>query len=399
MADFPVPPAPDPQPLSFASRWRSLGWLLWIVPTLALSAGAGVWAVKNLLALPDLPGCNATSQTDLSSSMRLYCAEQTANSNTVDDLRRAILFANRISTEDAFRPQADRLIQQWSQDILKQGDAAFQAGDLEKAIKFAEQIPLSVATAHQLANDRITHWNAIWRKAETLYNQTETEIDRRNWSIATSTARELLTIENTYWSRTKYRELMQALQAAKDLQASQNQQQTRRPASRSTDPVGEYLARREQERQQEASAYLAKARQLANSGNVESLEAAIAEARQVLFGTPRYDEAQQAIEAWQNQIETIEDRPYLERARELANQGDLESIEAAIHEARQIGWGRALYDEADAQVEQWQAQIQQLRAEQQTQRLETIDMRDAQVPPSSLQPSTIPSIEAIDPPN
>ena len=398
MADFPVPPAPDPQPLRFVFRWRSLGCWLWIVPTLALSGGAGVWAVKNLLALPDLPGCNSISQTDLSSSMRLYCAEQTANSNTVDDLRRAILFANRIPAEDSLRSQADRLIQQWSQDILKQGDAAFQAGDLPKAIKLAEQIPLSV-DAHLLASDRINQWNATWRKAEDLYSQTETEIDRRNWSIATSTARELLNIENTYWSRTKYRELMQALQAAKDLQATQNQQQTRRNATRSSDPVGEYLARREQEREQEASAHLAKARQLANPGTINSLEAAIAEARQVLFGTPRYDEAQQAIEAWQNQIETIEDRPYLERARELANQGDLESIEAAIREARQIGWGRALYDEANSQVEQWQEQTQQLRVEQQTQRLQTIDMHDAQVPPSSRQPSTIPSVEAIDPPN
>lgn len=369
---------------------------LWIVPALALSGGAAFWAVNHLLALPDLPGCRSVAQAKASSSVQLYCAQEIANRQSTEDLRRAILIVNDIAPDDPFRAEGERWMRTWTEEMLQRGESAFQDGDLKRAIQVAEQVPPLVRT-RPLATERIDRWKLIWSKAERVYEQTEAEIGWGNWSRAIAAAKDLLTIGNEYWATTKYQELMNSLQAAKEVREMENKPVAQQTQARSTDGVEDYLTQREQQREQEAASRLAKARNLANAGDVEGLRAAILEARQVLFGTPRYDEAQQAIATWREQINAIEDYPYLARARQIASQGDLESIEAAIQEARRIGWGRPLYTEAHQQIEIWQEQAYQLRSARQTQQLQTIEAVDVQTQPTQTQPAGAPAVEPIEP--
>jgi len=100
------------------------------------------------------------------------------------------------------------------------------------------------------------------------------------------------------------------------------------------------------------------ARRLADPGTVNDLRAAISEADQISRTSPTWSEAERQIDRWQRQIETIEDGPILERARGLAQLGDSSSLRAAVQEARRIEPGRALYGEAQEYVDQWSAQIQ-----------------------------------------
>lgn len=355
-----------------AAAW----WGLWLVPTLALSAGAGLWAVKNLLELPNLPQCRSSARTENTPSARVYCAEQLADGKRVQDFRQAILLVSGISDQDPLHNESRRLIEQWSRSILDLGETDFQAGDLESAIKIAGAIPRTVHT-HSLAQERIERWQSIWDRAEKLYQQTEDEISQRQWSVAMNTAKSLLTVGNQHWATTKHQELMQQLQAAKETQTLQAKLQEKTPIRRSnaqdTDSFDAYFTRRDQERARESESQLADAQRLASVGSTAELQAAIDKASEILYGTPHYEEAQAAIERWSSQIETIEDRPYLDRARALASQGNLESIEAAIDEARQIGWGRPLYQEAYAAIEQWREQAGRLQAQQQTQQLENLD--------------------------
>jgi soluble cytochrome b562 len=102
-------------------------------------------------------------------------------------------------------------------------------------------------------------------------------------------------------------------------------------------------------------AVLSRARQLAQPGSKGDLSAAIVEAQRIPFGNPRRDEAEKAIGQWQGQIETSEDQPYLDRAEQFAAAGDLS---AAIKEASRIGSGRALYDKANRRIDDWTTQIQ-----------------------------------------
>ena len=51
---------------------------------------------------------------------------------------------------------------------------------------------------------------------------------------------------------------------------------------------------------------------------------------------PRASEARQEMGRWRTQVETIEDRPYLDRAQQIAVLEDVNSLQAAIAEASQI---------------------------------------------------------------
>lgn len=101
--------------------------------------------------------------------------------------------------------------------------------------------------------------------------------------------------------------------------------------------------------------YLYGAQQLAASGKIPDLQAAIAQASQISLGRALRPDAQAAIFTWQQKIQTIEDRPVLEQARSLAKQGKLP---AAIASAQQIAAGRALYPEAQAAIQTWTVTLQ-----------------------------------------
>lgn len=101
--------------------------------------------------------------------------------------------------------------------------------------------------------------------------------------------------------------------------------------------------------------YLYGTQQLAASGTVPNLQAAIAQASQIPLGRALRPEAQAAIFTWRQKIETIEDRPVLDQARSLAKQGKLPP---AIATAKQIAAGRALYPDAQAAIQTWTATLQ-----------------------------------------
>lgn len=92
------------------------------------------------------------------------------------------------------------------------------------------------------------------------------------------------------------------------------------------------------------------AQQLALGGTAADLRAAITEAEAISRNNPMWDEAQAEIDGWRNQVETAEDRPILEEARQFARLGDLN---AAIATARRIGSGRALHSEAQDLIRGW----------------------------------------------
>jgi hypothetical protein len=110
--------------------------------------------------------------------------------------------------------------------------------------------------------------------------------------------------------------------------------------------------------QKEDLAYLAKARDIAQPGNVSDLSEAIAYAKLIESNHPLYTEAQGEIRNWQREIELIEDRPLLDRAREISKDNDIRSWQQAINQASLISSNRALYSEAQALIRQWKGNIQ-----------------------------------------
>jgi hypothetical protein len=347
-------------------HWFQSTWGIWLGLAVLLPLGFGGWAVITLMRLPDPMNCH-TARTSDSGTARFYCAQSTAQNGSVESLQRAIQMMTFLPASHPLRPEGDRLMEQWSMQILKVAEGEFQAGNLEKALQIARRIPGRAPSA-QVANETMTAWQTLWEDAEAIYNETKDAMRRERWQEALAEVKQLARIENRYWASTQYMALLNEIQAereASELLAKQEEERKARrrdrPQSRTSEDM---MTQWEQDRAAADASRLQRARALANQGTLEDLQAAISEARGVVWGTEQYEEAQALIQTWQVQVEQATDQPHLDRAVAIANQGDIESLRAAIQEARRIPSYRVLYDEAQAQIAVWTAEIEQLTAQQ-----------------------------------
>jgi hypothetical protein len=106
-------------------------------------------------------------------------------------------------------------------------------------------------------------------------------------------------------------------------------------------------------------ARLEKAREFAQTGTVNDLNSAIAQADTIPQENPRYREAREEIDHWTRQVQTIEDQPILARAEEAAIGGTIPSLQEAISQASLISPNRALYREAQEKILQWRSIIEE----------------------------------------
>lgn len=107
-------------------------------------------------------------------------------------------------------------------------------------------------------------------------------------------------------------------------------------------------------------ALLNQAKERASRGSTGDLTAAISVAQQVSQSSPQWEEASTQIGRWQSRVQTVQDRPILERADQLASAGTPDSLRAAIQEARKISSGRSLSQEAGERVDNWTERIQRV---------------------------------------
>lgn len=437
-------------------------WLFWGVTSAVAFSGLGIVSALTLFRLPSLPNCPAIFWPTASASLRIYCAQLSAERRTVDDLLKAIALVNSLPDNHALRPEIDRNIESWSKEILNLADETFQQGDLDKAIATAKRIPKNTEAA-QLVNQQVKDWQTVWAGAEAIYQESVDALGQQDLRKAFSIATRLLGVDNDFWQTTKYEELntlitvtrqdsdklgkakglaeqgglenlLAAIKLAEEVkpgsplaakaqsaiaefgqamldlaQATLDQrdydgalavlQQIPDRAGLqaevkdfrllaeaqaqawggTTDDIQAAIGRAQKierdrplygKAQQLISHWqleiqdvqrLGSARQLAQGGTVDDLRAAIAEASLIPSFNPRGAEAQQAINEWRTTIETVEDRPYLDRAQQFASKGDINSLQAAIDEASRIGRGRALSEEAANQIAVWQSDIQRIQ--------------------------------------
>lgn len=435
-------------------------WKFWVGSSVVVFVGSGVIATALLLRLPAVPNCPAIFWPMASASLRMYCAQLAANKDTVDDLLSAIQLVNELPKDHPLRPEINRNIEEWSEQLLQLCDDTFNAGKLEEAIAMARKIPSNVP-AYSLVEERINNWQSIWSKAEEIYNKAEAELRKQNWPQAFREAVQLLDIDNKYWATVKYEEISNIMKTAREdggklgkaysladqggleklleaIKVVQSIDKNSRVYEKSREAIKEFsqkmmdLAEESLEKRDLSTAveiarqipeegklkeevadfielaraqsltwqdtvsglesaiaaaqkiaptrplynkakrlitewqdsiqnlgYLEKARSLARTGSVNDLKAAISQAEQIDRSKPRWEEAQSEIDRWRGEIETQEDRPYLERAEMLARSGDATSLQAAINQAGIIGRNRALYGAAQEKIDQWSRQIQE----------------------------------------
>jgi hypothetical protein len=403
-----VSPAKHPEEnrlRQFGDRWRRrlLNWKTLLAFSFIVCGGSAALALAYIFQLPGLPNCPAVFWPLASASMRFECARIAASKQTANDLLEAIVLVDGLPADHAMREEANRLVELWSQEVLKLAEESFQQGKLKEAVDAAQKIPARV-TAHKLVEERVKRWQTIWASAEKAYQNAEAAMKKRQWRQAFQFAIDLLSLDNRYWQTTKYDELTNRINTARIdgnklyeaerladdgglanlLEAVKLAEQIRPDSD--IYPLAQSkikgfgrkmlaLAEETLERRnlQEAIAIankipenakleeevkdftiLANAQSQAWQDTVVNLETAISQAQRIQPTRPLYKKAQQWITRWQYNITGL---AQLERARLLV-QSRGGSLEAAIAAASLISPANPRYREAQTQIQAWESEVQ-----------------------------------------
>ncbi|NCR21974.1 MAG: chromosome segregation ATPase [Microcystis aeruginosa L111-01] len=436
-------------------------WKVWAALFVVVFGGVGFLATWQLLNMQKSPNCPKIFWPIASASLRLYCAQLSADSRTVAGLLEAIALVEALPDDHPLRSQVNQQVEEWARDILNLAEKDYQAGNLQQAIAKARQIPNNMAVA-AIIEERIAKWQGTWTEGNEILSKLEENLRASNWNQSFRLAVDLLNLNNEYWATVKYNEALakitvaredsskldnafnlfarggldnwfKVIEEARKIQASSYAyQEAEKLIGKTEDKLQEYAERLIERKQWQALRDLAnqtpkdlkikedvtdwsllsaaaldaeagtvegleaailgleqidasrplhqtalamrerwqlqvqdirilsEARDLAQAGTIEQYSAAIAKAGEVPRNNPLWSQAQQEIGSWNRQIQLIEDRPILERAREIALPGDINSLGNAIIQARAIAKNRALYRDAQGEIRDWQGRIERM---------------------------------------
>ncbi|NCS16793.1 MAG: chromosome segregation ATPase [Microcystis aeruginosa G13-12] len=436
-------------------------WKVWAALFVVVFGGVGFLATWQLLNMQKSPNCPKIFWPIASASLRLYCAQLSADSRTVAGLLEAIALVEALPEDHPLRSQVNQQVEEWARDILNLAEKDYQAGNLQQAIAKARQIPNNMAVA-AIIEERIAKWQGTWTEGNEILSKLEENLRASNWNQSFRLAVDLLNLNNEYWATVKYNEALakitvaredsskldnafnlfarggldnwfKVIEEARKIQASSYAyQEAEKLIGKTEDKLQEYAERLIERKQWQALRDLAnqtpkdlkikedvtdwsllseaaldaeagtvegleagilgleqidasrplhqtalamrerwqlqvqdirilsEARDLAQAGTIEQYSAAIAKAGEVPRNNPLWSQAQQEIGSWNRQIQLIEDRPILERAREIALPGDINSLGNAIIQARAIAKNRALYRDAQGEIRDWQGRIERM---------------------------------------
>ncbi|NCR88646.1 MAG: chromosome segregation ATPase [Microcystis aeruginosa G11-01] len=436
-------------------------WKVWAALFVVVFGGVGFLATWQLLNMQKSPNCPKIFWPIASASLRLYCAQLSADSRTVAGLLEAIALVEALPDDHPLRSQVNQQVEEWARDILNLAEKDYQAGNLQQAIAKARQIPNNMAVA-AIIEERIAKWQGTWTEGNEILSKLEENLRASNWNQSFRLAVDLLNLNNEYWATVKYNEALakitvaredsskldnafnlfarggldnwfKVIEEARKIQASSYAyQEAEKLIGKTEDKLQEYAERLIERKQWQALRDLAnqtpkdlkikedvtdwsllsaaaldaeagtvegleagilgleqidasrplhqtalamrerwqlqvqdirilsEARDLAQAGTIEQYSAAIAKAGEVPRNNPLWSQAQQEIGSWNRQIQVIEDRPILERAREIALPGDINSLGNAIIQAQAIAKNRALYRDAQGEIRDWQGRIERM---------------------------------------
>lgn len=379
-------------------------WQFLIVAGFLVCLSSASLAIAFIFQLPGLPNCPAVFWPLASASMRFECARIASSKQTAKDLLEAITLVDGLPADHAMRAEADRLIELWSQEVLKLADELFHRGAFNDAIAAARKIPVKVA-AYRLVEERIKTWETTWAKAEAIYQKAESALRKRDWRGAFEQAVRLLDIDNKYWQTTRYDDLNNRINTARidgnklfkaewladrgDLESLRQAiklAQEIRPESyiyalaqvkiqafgrqmldlaqkaldrenlqEALSIINQIPAIAKVESEKRDLTILANAQSNVWLDSVAGLEEAISQAQRVVPGRPFYAKAQTLITRWQYEIEGL---AQLERARLLAQNETIEGYLAAIAAAQQVGSANPRWNDAQKEIQKWRAATQ-----------------------------------------
>ena len=300
----------------------------------------------------------------------LIKAQALASKGDMAGLSEALALVRQIDVQSHAWPEAKPLMTEWAKALLNYGAQKWEQGDIDAATVVIQQVPVDVATdldakdlvqfahAQRLASFR-KDWEPSYGDVLNLTEAIEAVKHIGTDSIFYDDAQAKLAL----WTN-QLKDLQQLYAAV--LVANLNQKSSFRLAIQRAQKITSARPQRQQAQtliahwskeieRIEDRPFLARAQQLAQNGDKASLHLAIAEATKIQLGRALRLDAQTKIAQWTKQIQVLEDQPLYSQALDLASEGKLKD---AITAAHQIQEGRALYSQAQNSIKEWTNRIQ-----------------------------------------
>lgn len=389
----------------FWSRYQHrFTWKVWAALFVVVFGGVGFLATWQLFNMQKSPNCPKIFWPVASASLRLYCAQLSADSRTVAGLLAAIALVEALPEDHPLRSQVNQQVEEWARDILNLAEKDYQAGNLEQAIAKARQIPNNMAVA-AIIEERIAKWQGTWTEGNDIVSKLEENLRASNWNQSFRLAVDLLNLNNEYWATVKYNEALakitvaredsskldnafnlfarggldnwfKVIEEARKIQASSYAyQEAQKLIGKTEDKLQEYAERLIERKQWQALrdlanespkdlkikadvsdwSVLSEAALDAETGTVDGLEAGILGLEKIDPSRPLHQTALAMRERWQLQVQDVK---ILSEARDLAQAGTIEQYSAAIAKAGEVPRNNPLWSQAQQEIGSWNRQIQ-----------------------------------------
>jgi len=379
-------------------------WKVWAALFVVVFGGVGFLATWQLLNMQKSPNCPKIFWPIASASLRLYCAQLSADSRTVAGLLEAIALVEALPDDHPLRSQVNQQVEEWARDIMNLAEKDYQAGNLEQAIAKARQIPNNMAVA-AIIEERIAKWQGTWTEGNDILSKLEENLRASNWNQSFRLAVDLLNLNNEYWATVKYNEALakitvaredsskldnafnlftrggldnwlKVIEEARKIQASSYAyQEAQKLIGKTEDKLKEYAERLIERKQWQALrdlanespkdlkikadvtdwSVLSEAALDAETGTVDGLEAGILGLEKIDPSRPLHQTALAMKERWQLQVQDVK---ILSEARDLAQAGTIEQYSAAIAKAGEVPRNNPLWSQAQQEIGSWNRQIQ-----------------------------------------
>lgn len=293
--------------------------------------------------------------------LKIDAAQELASYGTPEDIAKAIKAVSQIDPKRLARKRVAEKIEEWSQKLVDTAKSAQQRGDYAAVIQAAEKVPPNTKVADQALGylqigraESVENKDSLWSSIQS-YAYTA-QIDPAAPVYKTS-SEERQKVENQVqnWGQIALArwfanvDQIAGYRTAIDQAAIVAANQPRRIEAQTLIATWTKQIESFPDRQ-----FLARAKQMAVDNTVASLQRAITEASKALSSSVQ-STAQSLIAEWSGTVERLQDQPILDQARALAKKGKLNK---AVQTAEKIGSGRALYRDARDDIYNWVGQIQ-----------------------------------------
>jgi hypothetical protein len=314
------------------------------------------WATTKYQELADLV------QIAKADNSKLDEAQQLIKSTQIKPLLQAVEMARKIDPKSFAHAEAQNIIATAAKQMLKLAQDKLDDNDWKGALEIANKAPESPALKVErenlinLAQAQSHAVSGTIAELETAISLTQSiksdsPLYQKSQKFATAWQTEIQDLAGLQHARS-----MAAAGTVADLQSAINEAQSipiKNPRGKEAAQV--VTEWRQQIEIVEDTPFVQAADTLAASNTIEGVQNAIAQLSQIRPGRSLYAPSQQKIKQWTADVQRAEDTPILEQADSLANSGDLA---AAISMAQKIGSGRALSAQRQERVNDWQGQLQ-----------------------------------------